>query len=63
MTNGMRLVVPRHLLTWIDENRGSRSREAFVVKMLFTIKDTTGNVDETIHESQLRSGSSTSSSS
>lgn len=58
MTNGMRLVVPRHLLTWIDENRGSRSREAFVVKMLFTIKDTTGNIDETIHESQLRSGSS-----
>lgn len=57
MTNGMRIVVPRHLLVWIDEQRGDRSREAFVVKALFTLKETTGNLDETIHESQLRSGS------
>lgn len=60
MTNGMRIVLPRHLLTWVDEQRGDRSREAFVVKALFTLKETTGNVNETIHESQLRSGSSTS---
>lgn len=60
MTNGMRIVLPRHLLAWVDEQRGDRSREAFVVKALFTLKETTGNVNETIHESQLCSGSSTS---
>jgi len=50
MTNGMRIVIPRHLLLWIDENRGDRSREAFVVKALFTLKETTGNLNETIRD-------------
>lgn len=54
MTNGMRIVLPRHLLAWVDDNRGARSREAFVVQALFTLKDTTGNKNETIY--QIQSG-------
>lgn len=52
MTNGMRIILPRHLLTWVDDNRGSRSREAFVVQALFKLKDTTGNNNETIRKDQ-----------
>lgn len=36
MTN---LIVPRELLRWIDENRGELSRQSFMIKCLFKLKE------------------------
>jgi len=30
----MSLIIPRHLLTWIDESRGTKSRQAFILQAL-----------------------------
>ena len=31
--------VPRHILEWIDENRGSKSRAAYVVDCVEVVKE------------------------
>lgn len=36
MTN---LIMPRDLLRWIDENRGSLSRQSYIIKCLFKLKE------------------------
>ena len=36
MTN---LIVPRDLLRWIDENRGSLSRQSYIIECLFKLKE------------------------
>ena len=33
------LIVPRDLLNWIDENRGGLSRQTFIIKCLFKLKE------------------------
>jgi len=35
----MSLIIPRPLLNWIDENRGELSRQTFIVKCLFKLKE------------------------
>lgn len=33
------LTIPFELLKWIDENRGALSRQSFIIKNLFKIKE------------------------
>lgn len=35
----MSLIIPRPLLDWIDENRGELSRQSFILKCIFKIKE------------------------
>lgn len=35
----MELIIPRELLNWIDENRGKLSRQSFVIKCMFKLKE------------------------
>jgi len=35
----MELIIPRELLNWIDEHRGKLSRQTFVLKCLFKLKE------------------------
>lgn len=35
----MSLIIPRELLNWIDENRGEMSRQSFIIRCLFKIKE------------------------
>lgn len=33
------LMIPRDLLRWIDENRGNLSRQSYMIKCLFKLKE------------------------
>jgi hypothetical protein len=35
----MSLILPRTLLEWIDENRGEMSRQSFIIKSMFKLKE------------------------
>lgn len=35
----MFILLPKEILIWLDENRGSKSRQAFVIECLFSIKN------------------------
>lgn len=35
----MNLIIPKHLLAWIDESRGQRSRSSFILQCLFKLKE------------------------
>lgn len=35
----MNLILPKHLLDWVDKNRGERSRASYIVQCLFKIKE------------------------
>lgn len=35
----MSLIIPRQLLVWIDENRGELSRQSFILKCMFKLKE------------------------
>ena len=35
----MSLIIPKHLLTWIDQNRGSKSRQSFILQCMFKIME------------------------
>lgn len=35
----MNLIIPRPLLLWIDENRGEMSRQSFILKCMFKLKE------------------------
>lgn len=35
----MSLILPRPLLEWIDANRGELSRQSFIVKCMFKLKE------------------------
>lgn len=35
----MHLIIPRALLEWIDANRGELSRQSFMIKTLFKMKE------------------------
>lgn len=35
----MHLIIPRELLEWIDERRGKLSRQTFMLKCLFKLKE------------------------
>lgn len=35
----MSLILPRPLLEWIDENRGELSRQSFIIKSMFKLKE------------------------
>lgn len=35
----MHLIVPRELLEWIDANRGTLSRQSYMLRCLFKLKE------------------------
>lgn len=35
----MKLLLPREILMWVDENRGDLSRQAFIVKCIIKMKE------------------------
>lgn len=35
----MNLILPRHLLEWIDSNRGEKSRQSYIIQCLFKLKE------------------------
>lgn len=35
----MSLLIPKDLLQWIDENRGELSRQSFIIKCMFKLKE------------------------
>lgn len=35
----MNLILPRSLLEWVDQNRGEMSRQSYIIKTLFKIKE------------------------
>ena len=35
----MSLIIPRPLLNWLDENRGELSRQSFILKCMFKLKE------------------------
>jgi hypothetical protein len=35
----MSLIIPKHLLAWIDESRGAMSRQAFIIQCLFKLRE------------------------
>jgi len=35
----MSLILPRTLLDWIDQNRGEMSRQSYIIKTLFKLKE------------------------
>jgi hypothetical protein len=35
----MQIIIPRNLLEWIDANRGEMSRQLFMIKHLYKIKE------------------------
>lgn len=35
----MQLILPRNLLNWIDENRGEMSRQLFIIKCMYKLKE------------------------
>lgn len=35
----MSLIIPRSLLDWIDTNRGELSRQSFIIKCMFKLKE------------------------
>lgn len=35
----MSLIIPRPLLEWIDSNRGDLSRQSFIIKCMFKLKE------------------------
>lgn len=35
----MNLIIPRELLEWIDDRRGKLSRQTFMLKCLFKLKE------------------------
>lgn len=48
----MKMALPKEILEWVDDNRCSISRQAFIISILFKLKqdpinyNTTGLVDE-----------------
>lgn len=60
----MKMALPREILEWVDDNRCDISRQAFIISILFKLKqdpinfNTTGLVDE-IHTNRKAAGSST----
>lgn len=35
----MNLLLPREMLDWVDKNRGSLSRQAFIVRCIFKLME------------------------
>lgn len=35
----MQIILPKHLLEWVDNNRGERSRASYIIQCLFKLKE------------------------